>query len=78
MNKSCSACFFSQLELMQGQIQRVLVCHHSPPSTFAVPAPQGGGLMAMTQFPVVQPTMFCHQFAPKAVDANTDDRVLMD
>ena len=62
--KNCAQCAYMELEQMQGQLQRVMVCHQAPPGLFAMPAARG--IQMITQFPIVQANMFCHQFVNKA------------
>lgn len=58
MQKACCAnCLFGNLEQIQGQLMRMLVCHGAPPNTFAIQTPQG--IQQVTTFPVVQPAMWC-------------------
>ena len=58
--RTCGTCKFSQLEVMQGQIQRILVCHRFPPSMQMMSTPQG--IAAQTMSPVVQPAMYCYEY----------------
>lgn len=63
--RACAKCRFAEREHMQGQIQRVLVCHFGPPtmSMYAMSSPQGGqAVHGSTQFPIVHPANWCYQF----------------
>jgi hypothetical protein len=62
---ACGRCAFAALEVMQGQLQRVLVCHRMPPAVCMVTMPNGRGIQGMTMFPTVQPQMYCHEFKVK-------------
>jgi hypothetical protein len=57
---TCASCRFQYLEAMQGMIQRVMVCHRRPPGVFLMQTARG--IQGVTQFPIVQPAMFCHDF----------------
>lgn len=61
---ACQHCRFATLEQMQGQIQRMLVCHRFPPTPYTVPQPRGVAMMCSQ--PIVQPNMFCYEFQPAA------------
>ena len=65
---ACASCRFQNLEQMQGTIMRQLVCHRRPPTMSMVATPQG--IQGLTQFPVVQPAMWCHEWEPRKCDGN--------
>jgi hypothetical protein len=69
VNRLCVHCEFVESQVMQGQIQRMLVCKRFPPSMSMVQIPPSAGrppgIQGMTQFPVVQAAMWCHEFKPR-------------
>jgi hypothetical protein len=62
--KSCASCRFKEMTHMQGQIQRVMVCHRFPPGMSMLPmnGPQGQGIAAQTHLPIVNPSLWCHEY----------------
>ena len=61
---SCATCKYMSLEMMQGQIQRLMVCHFNPPAMHLITTPQG--VQGQTAFPIVQPGHWCGQHATVA------------
>jgi hypothetical protein len=60
----CGTCRFMCREHIQGQIARIMVCHWGPPALFMMQTPRG--VQGVTQFPIVQETMFCFRHEPVA------------
>lgn len=61
----CANCVFHNMEQMQGQIVRQMVCHRMPPTVSMVSTPQG--VQGMTMFPIVQPQMWCFEWKSKDI-----------
>lgn len=66
VRKVCANCRFHEMEQMQGQIMRQMVCHRFPPSTGMVTTPQG--IQGITLFPVVQPSNWCYEWQERQPD----------
>lgn len=69
-NKVCANCRFHEMEAMQGQIQRMMVCHRMPPTISMVPTQQG--IQGMTMFPVVKPSDWCYEWQQREHQQNID------
>jgi hypothetical protein len=70
MHQVCANCGHQTMEQLQGQIVRQMVCHRMPPTISMVSTPQG--IQGMTMFPVVQPTMYCHEWRGRTQSIKCD------
>lgn len=67
--KVCANCRFHEMEQMQGQIMRQMVCHRFPPTVSMVTTPQG--IQGITLFPVLQPTNWCYEWEQREPESET-------
>lgn len=68
--RRCANCAHHDMQQIQGQIMRQMVCVEGPPTMSMIPVVQNGvqGVQGMTHFPVVLPQMYCHRWAERATD----------
>ena len=76
VRKVCANCRFHEMEQMQGQIMRQMVCHRFPPTVSMVTTPQG--IQGITLFPVLQPTNWCYEWEERDVVSNPRDETKAD